>query len=254
MHAPPDGHERRHAHSARWPRLRCRRWVGATPSHRGSPAHLRPDRCRAHGRHLRRDVGCRIIEWKLAGREQGEDAAVRLPGRCRPHRRRTRVGQRTSWATRPRRSPSGTTSTAGSRLRTTAPRRSGSLLGLSLPTIPQTGPESPQALRTAREPSSHYAPAYGPFFAFWRSLRARQRGGRKLKVRPKCALSPDFRSQHQHPDSHHRRSEPVFVSNATHSTWCVIGNSAKPRSDSSRYPSDLKVARSRARAAGSQAT
>ena len=130
---------------------------------------------------------------------------------------------RTSSATRPRRSPSGTTSTDGSWCRTTAPRPSALLLGLSPPTIPKSGSESPQTLgtapltplRTTRRPRGR--------LRVLRGLHARQRGARKLKVRPKCALSPDFRGRRQHPDLHHRRSEPVFVSSATHSTWCVIG-------------------------------
>ena len=34
--------------------------------------------------------------------------------------------------------------------------------------------------------------------------------------------------------SHHRRSESVFTSSATHSTWCVIGNRSKARSVAQR--------------------
>lgn len=102
--------------------------------------------------------------WQAAGKAK-TGLFVDLERR-RPHWSRTRLGQRNSSATRPRRSPSGTTSTAGSWCRTTAPRPSGLLLGLSPPTIPQSGPEGPQALRTAPvQPSSHYASAYGPFFA-----------------------------------------------------------------------------------------
>lgn len=41
---------------------------------------------------------------------------------------------------------------------------------------------------------------------------------------------------------------------ATHSTWCVIGNRSNTRSVRTRYPPSRKYARSRARAAGSQAT
>ncbi len=43
-------------------------------------------------------------------------------------------------------------------------------------------------------------------------------------------------------------------SRATHSTWCVMGNIAKARSDDRTYPRVTKVATSRASAAGSQAT
>lgn len=82
--------------------------------------------------------------WQAAGKaETGLFLALE---RRRPHWPRNRVGQRTSGVARPRRSPSGTTSTAGSWCRTTAPRRNGLLLGLSPPTIPQSGSESPQTL------------------------------------------------------------------------------------------------------------
>lgn len=144
LRSPPDCHERRRAHSARWPRLLRRRWVGAASSHRGRTAHLWPDRCRAHCRHLRCEgtIASSSGSWQAAGKAK-TGLFVDLERR-RPHWPRTRLGQRNSSATRPRRSPSGTTSTAGSWCRTTAPRRSGLLLGLSPPTIPPSGPESPR--------------------------------------------------------------------------------------------------------------
>ena len=55
------------------------------------------------------------------------------------------------------------------------------------------------------------------------------------------------------PRSHHRRSEPLFTSSATHSTWCVIGNRSKARSASQPVAvlgEDRDVAGQRGRVAG----
>ena len=47
---------------------------------------------------------------------------------------------------------------------------------------------------------------------------------------PKCAIRRVRGGQRLASDSRFRRSEPVFSSSATHSTWCVIGNRSKARS------------------------
>jgi len=129
--------------------------------------------------------------WQAAGKAK-TGLFVDLERR-RPHWSRTRLGQRNSSATRPRRSPSGTTSTAGSWCRTTAPRPSGLLLGLSPPTIPQSGPEGPQALRTApcsplrttRRPTGRSSrPEGSP-----RSAAGQSQSQSAPKVRPKPGFS-----------------------------------------------------------------
>ena len=71
--------------------------------------------------------------------------------------------------------------------------------------------------------------------------------------RPKCALRRILERQRAHRESRHRRSEPVFSSSATHSTWCVIGNRSKARSSRQRVAvlgEDRDVAGQRGRVAG----
>ena len=72
---------------------------------------------------------------------------------------------------------------------------------------------------------------------------------------PRLAAATGSGDRHRlHRESLRSRSEPVFSSRATHSTWLVIGNRSKARRSASRYPRSAKNATSRARAAGSQAT
>ena len=66
-----------------------------------------------------------------------------------------------------------------------------------------------------------------------RGFPKRRIGCSARKVRPKCALRRILKRQRAHADSRHRRSEPVFSSSATHSTWCVIGKRSNARRDPS---------------------
>ena len=132
------------------------------------------------------------------------------------------------WAHHPQRPPTATT--AAPRLALERPHRH----RLGSPPTRLTQPPRPHD-QGPRRPGEHSADGHPCAAAALPQVLPERRSSR-LTPQPheRSRLSPDFRGRRQHPDLHHRRSEPVFVSKATHSTWCVIGNRSNARSPTSR--------------------